>query len=123
MGYKIDPEEDIENTYQFEFNDYFSLAENFGGFEIEPINREASILEIKIKGNNTQKSVDFLNMLTSVYLQQSLEKKNIIATNTIRFIDNQLGVIRDTLELAEMNLQEFQSSRDFMDRSQNNSNY
>lgn len=72
----FNPEEDLESNFQFVFTDYFSLAGRFRGFEIAPINREASILEIKLKGNNTQKAVNFLNMLTYVYLQQSLEKKN-----------------------------------------------
>ena len=54
-------------------------------------------------------------MLTTEYLGQSLEKKNMIVENTIRFIDNQLGIISDTLKSAEMDLQNFQSSREVMD--------
>jgi hypothetical protein len=114
---KFDPEEDKDKTYAFVFNDYFSLTKIYRGFEIEPINREASILKITLKGKNIAKDVNFLNMLTHEYLAQSLEKKNQIADNTIRFIDEQLGLISDSLHVAEMNLQKFRSSNEVMDMS------
>ncbi len=56
-------------------------------------------------------------MLTSVYLQRSLDQKNQIASNTIRFIDSQLAVIADTLSSAETDLQDFQSANEVMDMS------
>ncbi|NQU35784.1 MAG: hypothetical protein HQ521_21355, partial [Bacteroidetes bacterium] len=114
---KFELERDLDASYYFIFNDYLSLTAAFRGFEIEPINREASILEIKLKNNNTKKAVNFLNMLTSVYLQRSLDQKNQIASNTIQFIDNQLGVIADTLTAAENDLQTFQSANEVMDMS------
>lgn len=113
----FDAETDFDASYYFIFNDYLSLTEAFRGFEIEPINREASILEIKLKNNNTEKAVNFLNMLTTVYLQRSLDQKNQIASNTIRFIDNQLVVISDTLMVAETDLQNFQAANEVMDMS------
>jgi len=113
----FDAEKDFDASYYFIFSDYLSLTESFRGFEIEPINREASILEIKLKNNNTQKAVNFLNMLTAVYLQRSLDQKNQIASNTINFIDQQLDVISDTLTVAETDLQNFQSDNEVMDLS------
>jgi tyrosine-protein kinase Etk/Wzc len=53
----------------FVLNDIESLVKRFLAFAIEPINREASILTISLEGNNTQKSVDFLNQLTYEYLK------------------------------------------------------
>jgi len=115
LNNRFDPETDIDKTYKFVFSDYFSLAGQFGGTEIEPVSRESSILEIKFKHANAEKATAYLNMLTMVYLQQSLEMKNKIAENTIRFINNQLSEISDTLKLAEVDLQNFQSSREVMD--------
>ncbi|MBT6962501.1 MAG: hypothetical protein HN993_00270, partial [Lentimicrobiaceae bacterium] len=114
---RFDSEKDFESSYYFIFNDYLSLTKRFRGFEIEPINREASILQIKLENNNTKKAVNFLNMLTKVYLQRGLDQKNMIASNTIRFIDGQLDVISDTLRAAETDLQTFQSDNEVMDLS------
>jgi len=114
---KFDMEKDLDNTYGFTFNDYFSLTKLFRDFKIEPINREASILEITFQGKNVKKDVNFLNTLTREYLEQSLEKKNQIAENTIRFIDSQLGVISDSLNSAQLALQKFRSANEVMDIS------
>ncbi|HHN48651.1 MAG TPA: hypothetical protein ENN08_06965, partial [Bacteroidales bacterium] len=93
---------DIRNKkYLFIFNDLDGLSRELrNSIEIEPINRESSILEVAIKGNNIKKSTDFLNTLIEVYLTRSLDKKNLVATNTIDFIDSQLGEIADSLNLA-----------------------
>lgn len=79
------------------------------GFTIEPINREASIVEISLHAFNVEKATDFLNTLTTVYMERGLEKKNQIATNTISFIDDQLLGITDSLRTAETVLQDFRT--------------
>ncbi|MDZ7776200.1 MAG: polysaccharide biosynthesis tyrosine autokinase [Bacteroidales bacterium] len=98
----------------FKFNNLSELTKRLSQFTIEPINREASILRLSIKGENKQKSVDFLNKLTEVYMDRGLEKKNQIATKTIEFIDDQLIDIKDSLEKAETKLQEFRLKNDVM---------
>lgn len=99
---------------KFVFNDYKSLLNVLRGFKIEPINREASILEISLRGNIKEKSADFLNKLTENYLQRNLERKNQIAENTILFINQQLVDIQDSLSKAEFDLQDFQTSNELM---------
>ncbi len=107
--------EDYKNkSLYFKFNDMNELTKRFQGFSIEPINREASIVKISLKGDNKQKSVDFLNMLSEVYIDRGLEKKNQIATNTIKFIDAQLNDIRDSLNMSEMKLQNFRSKKEIL---------
>ncbi|MBU2466964.1 MAG: hypothetical protein KJ615_11515, partial [Bacteroidetes bacterium] len=111
---KYDPEVHNKANLSFTLNDYQSLLRTLRGFTIEPINREASILEISLKGNIKEKSADFLNRLTSLYLQRGLDKKNQIAENTIEFIDQQLVDIQDSLSKAEIDLQDFQTSNELM---------
>jgi capsular exopolysaccharide synthesis family protein len=53
-------------------------------------------------------------MLTTVYLEKTVEKKLITSNNTIRFIENQLVDITDSLQFSEKQLQEFQSSQKVM---------
>jgi uncharacterized protein involved in exopolysaccharide biosynthesis len=67
-----------------------------------------------LKGNNSQKAVDFLNQLTHEYIRQGLEKKNQIAINTILFIDGQLLEIRDSLNTNETVLQNFRTNNQIM---------
>ncbi|MCK4637935.1 MAG: hypothetical protein KAT33_00805, partial [Bacteroidales bacterium] len=95
----------------FNFNDIESLTRQYRGFDIEPINREASILDISLKGSNIKKSVNFLNKLTMNYLEQGLEKKNQIAINTINFIDSELGGIVKSLQVVEQTLQDYRTEK------------
>ena len=109
------PSSDIGKNYQFAFNSLNSLISVFSEYAVEPINKEAMIVSIALNGNSDLKSVDFLNTLTSEYIQLGLEKKNRIAINTIRFIDSQLNDIGDTLRSNESQLQNFQASKEIMD--------
>ena len=71
---------------------------------INPINKETSVLEIKIKGKNPKKNIDILNKLTEIYIRSGLDEKNIMVINTIDFIDDQLKIIRDSLNIIENQL-------------------
>ena len=105
----------VSKNLNFVFKDLKSLVARFQGITIEPINKDASILKLSLRGFNEAKSAAFLNMLTREYLAQGLEKKNLIATNTIRFIDEQLMDISDSLSFAELELQDFRSQNVVMD--------
>jgi len=107
-------EQYFEKTLSFVFNDYKSLVTAFRSTQLEPINREASIIQISIKGGNQEKIADYLNELTNQYLLRGIEKKNQIAENTIRFIDSELVDITDSLNFAETRLQDFRVSNEVM---------
>jgi len=101
-------------SYYFIFCDYETLVNQFRSFTIEPIKKEASIVEIKLKGPNPSRQSDFLNSLTSEYLNRGLENKNVVATRTIDFIDNELEGISDSLGLSEKALMTFRTSKEIM---------
>ena len=74
---------------------------------INPINKETSILKLSIKGSNPKKNIEILNKLTDIYIRSGLNEKNIMAVNTINFIDNQLSIIEDSLSFIENQLEKF----------------
>lgn len=74
---------------------------------INPINKETSILKLSIKGSNPKKNIEVLDKLTEIYIRSGLNEKNIMAVNTINFIDNQLNIIRDSLSFIENQLEKF----------------
>ncbi len=115
LNSNFDASEHVNKNYSFVFNKIEDLNKQFSDFTIEPINRDASIVEISLQSNNVNKASDFLNALTTEYLARSLEKKNQIATNTINFIDEQLLGITDSLKIAESDLQQFRTTNEVMD--------
>jgi hypothetical protein len=66
----FDPTKDIHRSMYFQLRDYDGLANEFRGFSIERVNKEASILMIKITGGNVDKLADFLNALTKEYIEK-----------------------------------------------------
>ncbi|NTW33599.1 MAG: hypothetical protein HGB12_13420 [Bacteroidetes bacterium] len=100
----------FEKVYQFVIEDPLTLGANFASYiEVSPIEKDASILEISLKSNVTQKAIDFLNKLSENYINSGLEEKNTTAFNTLNFIDNQLSGITDSLTLVENVLENFRS--------------
>ncbi|GAB1404975.1 tyrosine-protein kinase domain-containing protein [Lentimicrobium sp.] len=70
----------------------------------------SSLVIITMSGDNRIKITDFLNALSSTYLDNNLEKKNKIAINTVKFIDSQISDVADSLNFAESKLQNFRTS-------------
>lgn len=95
-----------------------SLVRNYNNrLDVELLSRSGSILEISLNGTNRAKDVVFLNKLTEVFRDLSLEKKNLEALRRIQFIDDQLVGISDSLLLTENQLQQFRSTNRVMDLS------
>lgn len=102
--------DDISNKrYFFQFNTLNSMVKTFSNYNVTTTHKESSIVNVSIKYSNFDKAVDFLNMLAKIYIQQGLDKKNIISVNTINFIDSQLSQISDSLSRNENVLQDFRS--------------
>lgn len=77
-------------------------------------NKNTSVISICAQGTNIQKSVDFVNAIATEYLKKGVEKKNQIAENTIKFIDDQIAEISDSLNFSESRLQNYRSEKKVM---------
>jgi capsular exopolysaccharide synthesis family protein len=109
---------DQSNKYIFWFNRPENLANYYRGkLNVQPINEDASLVTLSTSGVSSAQEADYLNCLMSVYIQQGLEYKNQTAEKTIEFIDNQLGLISDSLSIAENKLEEFKFSNKMIDLS------
>ncbi|MBE0641359.1 MAG: hypothetical protein IH599_04940, partial [Bacteroidales bacterium] len=97
----------IGRDFHFFMNTIDQVTGQFSAINIEPVNEEASILRISYKNTNAQKAIDFLNKLTEVYIRNELEEKNQNARRTIEFIDDQLGIISDSMGSVEQELENF----------------
>ena len=76
---------------------------------INPINKETSILKLNIRERTPNKNIHILNKITEIYIRSGLDEKNLMAINTIHFIDQQLTIIKDSLSVIERKLELFKS--------------
>lgn len=60
----------------------------------------SSILQLKLNGTNKEKLVDYLNISVQELSDNMLARKNLFATNTIRFIDSSLS--KKSIELLDV---------------------
>ena len=114
--YKYD--EESSNKYLFWFASPEGLANQYRNkLSINPIDEEASLVVLTLSGPVARQEADYLNMLMELYRKQGVEFKNETAEKTIEFIDNQLGVISDSLINAENKLEFFRLSNRVVDLS------
>ena len=99
---------DASNKYYFYFSNPATLANRYRSkLSISPIEEEASLVTLSTSGFVPGQEADYLNKLMDVYIQSGLEFKNQTATQTMDFIEKQLGTISDSLHLAEGDLESF----------------
>ncbi len=95
----------------FVFNSLSELASRYKSKIAAQLPTEgSSIVKVSITGKNNHKNQVFLNKLAQVFIANNLMQKNLIATNTIDFISQQLVVIADTLKLTGSELSQFRTN-------------
>jgi len=88
---------------------------------VTPINKQASILNISFETPVRRMGEEYLNKLMEVYLQRELDEKNKAAENTIRFIEDQLSGITDSLTFFEGSLEKYRSENKIFNLSEEGS--
>ena len=101
---------DSEKYFSFKFHQIDKLANKLiEDVIINPINKETSILKLNLRERNPRKSIHILNKITEIYIRSGLNEKNLMAINTIHFIDDQLTIIQDSLSQIERKLELFKT--------------
>jgi capsular exopolysaccharide synthesis family protein len=103
------------SIYGFDFKTVASYKNGIlQNMEFNVVDRAATVIEIILKSESLKKGIDIVNELMDVYSEQNLEKKNHIASITIGYIEKQLNEISDSLSQTEDNLQNFRSSNQLL---------
>ena len=83
--------------------------------KVEQIKEYASVFNLSFDGYSPAQGADYLNTLMKYYILQGMEWKSRAADNTINFIEAQLGLISDSLRLAENTMESFRLNNRFVD--------
>ena len=115
-----DPEGDDSYTaYKFSFRSYDAIAK--WGMKNLTLSAEekqkSSLLGISMEGNNRAQLADYINASIEELQRYELQQKNLMAVNTIQFIDGQLIQIESSLRNSEDALEEFRASNLIVDLS------
>ncbi len=104
------------NNYYFYFKDPGKLASEYRAkLLVSPRDKDASVVTLSVSGFVPEQEADYLNKLMEVYISYGLELKKQIAEQTISFINAQLDIVSDSLNVAAKNLERFRMANKFMD--------
>lgn len=110
------------NSYYFYFTDPGNLAKIYRTkLSVSPRDKDASVVILSVSGFVPEQEADYLNKLMDVYINYGLEIKKQIAEQTISFINSQLDIISDSLEVAAKELERFSIANSFIDLKSENS--
>jgi capsular exopolysaccharide synthesis family protein len=95
-------------SFVVRFNDPLSLAKSYSNrLKIGWAMAGSSVVDLEINGSVVQKEIDFLSKFIERYQDYDVEKKNKMVARAITFLDNQLGVIGDSLKHYEDQVEDF----------------
>ena len=101
--------------YYIVFQDYDSAVKTYLGIRVDPESKGSSVLKMRLTGNNKAKMVDYLNSSVQVLSESMLERKNLFATKTIKFIDSSLAQKSEELSTVEDELNKFKNKNAIFD--------
>lgn len=105
------------STFNFRFLSEDQLIGMYNGRINSELENNSSILSISISGTNPAKDIDYLNVLLKEFENYNLALKNEQAELTIEFLDNQLKLINDSLDISRFKLEKFQKETGVYDVS------
>ncbi len=89
----------------------------------EPLNKDATIVEISVQDKIRERAADFLNTLGRVYINRDVKDKSSVAALTLKFVDEQLAEISTTLHSTEQELQKFKEEKGTVNLSEESKAY
>lgn len=79
--------------------------------------KESNVVVLSTTTDMTRRDVDFIKKVIALYNLDAYSDKNLIASNTAKFIDERLRIISEELDSAELAVQNYKKSNDLTDIS------
>ena len=74
-----------------------------------------TVISINSQGPILEREIDYINSFCQNYINTGLERKRLIAENSINFIDSQIAIIQDSLRNTEKSLLAFRVNQTVVD--------
>ena len=100
----------------FRFRTHESLVDEFmGRLQLSFVAEGSTVLALSLVSETPVRDCEFIDKLAEIYLLQNLEKKNEVAENSIRFINQQLANLQASLQVSEGAMTDFRQENKFVD--------
>lgn len=102
----------------FRFRDTDGLINEFlTSMQLNYVTQGSTVLRIGLTSETPERDREFIDKLSDIYLLQNLERKNMVADNSVKFINEQLSQLEQNLVVSEGAMTEFRQRNKFIDVS------
>ncbi|EIF51155.1 polysaccharide biosynthesis tyrosine autokinase [Sulfurovum sp. AR] len=113
----------IQKVFEFENDDYFftmlpkKLITKFiqENISVSQHSKDSAIIVLTFQDNVPLRAKEVLDMLSSVYIQETMENRSKSANRKLHFIDMQLEAIDKTLKSSAQNLEQYKATNIVVD--------
>ncbi|MBS1573589.1 MAG: polysaccharide biosynthesis tyrosine autokinase [Bacteroidetes bacterium] len=106
----------IDNEFQFRYRTFDDAVEDYQKqLTVELADKDATVINLSLKGQNREKSKDFLNNLVQYYNLDAIADKNSESSKTKNFIDERITLISKELGDVENQREQFKKANDIVD--------
>ncbi|MEX2512819.1 MAG: polysaccharide biosynthesis tyrosine autokinase [Cyclobacteriaceae bacterium] len=106
----------LTKDFEFMFNPPLTLIERYSkSVQVRPLINYGSVLEVSMVTKIEDKGSDYVNALMDAFLEYDLKEKNRISENALKFIDEQLFIVEDSLNSVERRMQRFKVDNKMLD--------
>ena len=113
---------DDDESFILTFNDLTDLAKSYQQ-ELKIITSDdgSNLVTMELVSTLPEKAIDYLTELDKVFIEYGLTEKNRRAANTVKFIDNQIAGISDSLQRSGNDFTNYRSTNNITDIDQQSS--
>ncbi|MBO9640336.1 MAG: polysaccharide biosynthesis tyrosine autokinase, partial [Siphonobacter aquaeclarae] len=93
------------------------------GLTAEPTSKQSTVIQLSLLDAVPEKGEAILNRLIDEYNAAAVEDKNKTASNTLKFLDERLGLVSGELQTVEQNVEQYKTSQGITDLSAQAQNF
>lgn len=109
---------DSDIEYYFSLNSVKNAANSLRSrLNVSASSKQSTVVEIIIRDEVPERGEDIINSLMKLYNKAAIHDKNLLAANTLKFVDDRLKFVSGDLDSVEGNLQNFKSNNRITDIS------
>lgn len=108
-----------EETFQIVIQPVHQVATSLkSSLTVEASSKQSTVINLRLETAVPRKGEDIINTLFTVYDHEALNDKNILAKNTLNFVERRLGLMSKDLAEVEEKLKDYKSSQGIVDISE-----
>ena len=103
---------------------YFSIVQPrtvamglLSGLSVAASSKLSTVVDLKFRDEVPQRAEDILNGLIQAYEESAILDKNILARNTLKFVEDRLNIVANDLAVIEQKVQQYKSGKSAVDIS------